>query len=143
MATIQTEIEIARDRSFVWDAIRDVGAIHRRLVPGFVVDCKLEGESRLVTFANGMVVREVIVSVDDETCRHAWSCGSPPLRQAGRKPEKGARHFTPLDAFTPIAVSFLNHFGVDKHESPTLESPIFRRHPGAADDSVRRRWHGA
>lgn len=73
MATIQTEIEIARDRSFVWDAIRDVGAIHRRLVPGFVVDCKLEGESRLVTFANGMVVREVIVSVDDETCRHAWS----------------------------------------------------------------------
>ena len=79
MATIQKEIEIARDRSVVWDAIRDVGAIHRRLVPGFVVDCKLEGDSRLVTFASGMVVRELIVAVDDETCRHAWSARGEPF----------------------------------------------------------------
>ena len=79
MATVQREIEIARDKSFVWDAIRDVGAIHRRLVPGFVVDCKLEGDSRAVTFANGMVVREVIVTVNDETCRHAWSARGEPF----------------------------------------------------------------
>jgi len=79
MATIQKEIEIARDGSFVWDAIRDVGAIHRRLVPGFVVDCRLEGDSRIITFANGMVVREVIVTVDDATCRHAWSARGEPF----------------------------------------------------------------
>ena len=79
MATIQKEIEIARDRSFVWDAIRDVGAIHRRLVPGFVVDCRLEGDSRIITFANGMVVREVIVTVNDEMCRHAWSARGEPF----------------------------------------------------------------
>jgi len=79
MATVQREIEIARGGSFVWDAIRDVGAIHRRLVPGFVVDCKLEGDSRTVTFANGMVVREVIVTVDDATCRHAWSARGEPF----------------------------------------------------------------
>jgi len=79
MATIQREIEIARDWSFAWDAIRDVGAIHRRLVPGFVVDCKLEGDSRIITFANGMVIREVIVTVDDETCRHAWSARGEPF----------------------------------------------------------------
>ena len=79
MATIQKEIEIARDRSFVWDAIRDVGAIHRRLVPGFVVDCKLEGDSRIITFANGMVVREVIVTVNDATFRHAWSARGEPF----------------------------------------------------------------
>src|SRR4030095_4093388 len=79
MATIQKEIKIDRDRSFVWDAIRDVGAIHRRLVPGFVVDCKLEGNSRVITFANGMVVREVIVTVDDETYRHAWSARGEPF----------------------------------------------------------------
>ena len=79
MATIQREIEIARDKSFAWDAIRDVGAIHRRLVPGFVVDCKLEDDSRIVTFANGRVVREVIVTVDDETYRHAWSVRSEPF----------------------------------------------------------------
>ena len=44
MASIHKEIEIERNREFVWDAIRDVGAIHKRLVPGFVVDCKLEGD---------------------------------------------------------------------------------------------------
>ena len=79
MATIQKEIEIARDRSVVWDAIRDVGAIHQRLVPGFVVDCKLEGDSRIVTFVNGMVMREVIVTVDDATYRHAWSARGEPF----------------------------------------------------------------
>lgn len=73
MATINKEIEIERSKGFVWDAIRDVGAIHQRLVPGFVLDCRLEGDWRTVTFANGLVVRELIVSVDDETCRHSWS----------------------------------------------------------------------
>ena len=79
MATIHKEIKIERSKEFVWDAIRDVGAIHKRLVPGFVVDCKLEGNSRIVTFGNGMVVRELIVTVDDKTCRHAWSARSEPL----------------------------------------------------------------
>jgi len=73
MAAIHKEIEIERNKEFVWDAIRDVGAIHKRLVPGFVVDCQLEGDWRIVTFANGMVVRELIVDVDDESCRHSWS----------------------------------------------------------------------
>jgi len=72
MATIIREIEIGRSKEFVWDAIRDVGAIHKRLVPGFVIDCKLEGDWRTVTFANGMIVRELIVSVDDNICRHSW-----------------------------------------------------------------------
>jgi hypothetical protein len=79
MATIHKEIQIERSKEFVWDAIRDVGAIHRRLVPGFVVDCKLEGDSRIVTFANGMVVRELIVDVDDRRCRHSWSARGEPL----------------------------------------------------------------
>ena len=73
MATIRKEIEIKRSRQQVWDAIRDVGAIHRRLVPGFVTDCRREGDTRIVTFANGKVVPELIISVDDETYRHAWS----------------------------------------------------------------------
>src|SRR6187397_3032740 len=79
MATVHRETKIARSKRFVWDAIRDVGAIHRRLVPGFVVDCKLDGDSRIVTFANGMLVREIIVAVDDETCRHAWSARGEPF----------------------------------------------------------------
>lgn len=78
MATIRKEIEIERSKEFVWDAIRDVGAIHKRLVPGFVVDCQLEGDWRTVTFANGLVVRELIVDVDDKTCRHSWSLEARP-----------------------------------------------------------------
>ena len=79
MATIHKEIAIERSKEIVWDAIRDVGAIHKRLVPGFVVDCELEGEWRTVTFANGMVVRELIVAVDEKNCRHAWSARGAPL----------------------------------------------------------------
>ena len=79
MAAIHNEIEIERSKEFVWDAIRDVGAIHKRLVPGFVVDCKLEADSRIVTFANGMVVRELIVDVNDATRRHSWSARADTL----------------------------------------------------------------
>jgi len=79
MATIRQEIGIDRSKAFVWEVIRDVGAIHKRLVPGFVRDCKLEGDWRIVTFANGMVVRELIVDVDDKSCRHSWSARGEPL----------------------------------------------------------------
>jgi hypothetical protein len=79
MATIYKEIVIGRNKDFVWDAIRDVGAIHKRLVPGFVVECKLEDDSRIITFGNGMVLREIIVDVNDETCRHSWSARGEPL----------------------------------------------------------------
>ena len=79
MATIHKEIEIERSKESVWDAIRNVGAIHKRLVPGFVIDCRLEGDWRIVTFANGMVVRELIIDVDDKTCRHSWSARGGPL----------------------------------------------------------------
>ena len=79
MASIHKEIKILRNKEFVWDAIRDVGAIHKRLVPGFAVDCKLEGDSRIVTFAKGIIMREIIVDVDDKTCRHAWSARGEPF----------------------------------------------------------------
>ena len=79
MASLHKEITIERSKQSVWDAIRDVGAIQKRLVPGFVVNCRLEGDWRTVTFANGMVVRELIVAVDDQTCRHSWSARGEPL----------------------------------------------------------------
>ena len=79
MATIIKEIEINRSKETVWDAIRDVGNIHKRLVVGFVTDCKLEGDWRSLTFANGMTLRELIVNVDDKICRHSWSARSEML----------------------------------------------------------------
>lgn len=80
MATIIKEIEINRSKETVWDAIRDVGNIHKRLVVGFVTDCKLEGDWRTITFANGMSLRELIVNVDDQICRHSWSARSEMLQ---------------------------------------------------------------
>jgi uncharacterized protein YndB with AHSA1/START domain len=73
MASIRKEIEIDAPPEVVWDAMRDVGALHTRLVPGFVTDCKLDGNARIVTFGNGLVAREVIVDVDDEARRVVWT----------------------------------------------------------------------
>ena len=73
MASIHREIIIGARPDAVWDALRDVGAIHRRLAPGFVTDVRMEEGARVVTFGNGMVARELIVDVDDHTRRLAWS----------------------------------------------------------------------
>ncbi len=69
MASLYREIDLEAPADQVWDAVRDVGALHTRLVPGFVVDTQMDGEARLVTFANGLVAREAIVSLDDERRR--------------------------------------------------------------------------
>jgi hypothetical protein len=73
MASICREITIEARPDDVWDAVRDVGAVHRRLAPGFVVDTRLEGDARIVTFGNGLVVRELIVDIDDRTRRLVWA----------------------------------------------------------------------
>jgi hypothetical protein len=79
MASIRKEIETAAPPERVWDALRDVGALHTRLVPGFVVDTQLKPGERIVTFKNGMVVREPIISIDDRARRVAWAAVGPPL----------------------------------------------------------------
>jgi carbon monoxide dehydrogenase subunit G len=73
MASIEREISIAAHPDLVWDALRDVGALHTRLAPGFVTDTKLEPGARIVTFGNGMVAKELILSVDERRRRVAWS----------------------------------------------------------------------
>lgn len=73
MASIRKEIRTSASPEQAWDALRDVGALHTRLVPGFVVDTRLEPGERIVTFGNGMVVREPIIDVNDEMRRVAWS----------------------------------------------------------------------
>jgi carbon monoxide dehydrogenase subunit G len=80
MASIRKEIPIDARPEKVWDAIRDVGALHERLVPGFVVDTQLEDGARVVTFGNGVVARELIVDLDDAARRLVWAVvGSPRL----------------------------------------------------------------
>jgi len=80
MASIRKEIVVGAPGADVWAAIRDVGAPHKRLAPGFLVDTRLEGDARVVTFANGLVARERIVDVDDAARRLCWAVvGSPRL----------------------------------------------------------------
>lgn len=69
MASICKEFPVKVPPQFAWEAIKDVGAIHKRLVRGFVTDTVLEGDTRTVTFANGFVVREQIVTVDESLRR--------------------------------------------------------------------------
>ena len=73
MATIHKEISIEASPAIAWDALRDVGALHTRLVPGFAVAVELRPGERIVTFANGSVAREVIVSIDEEARRLVWT----------------------------------------------------------------------
>jgi Polyketide cyclase / dehydrase and lipid transport len=78
MASIRKEVLIDARPDDVWDALRDWGALHERLVPGFVTDCRLDGDDRILTFFNGAVVRELLVDLDDEERRLAWSSREGP-----------------------------------------------------------------
>jgi len=73
MATIYKEFLVNAAPQFVWEAIKDVGSVHKRLAQGFVTDTVLAGDIRTVTFANGFVVKERIVTVSDQERRLAYA----------------------------------------------------------------------
>jgi carbon monoxide dehydrogenase subunit G len=76
MASVHREVAIDVHPAYVWAAIRDFGAVER-LVPGFVVDCRLETQhdcnTRVITFANGRVARELLVDLDDARRRLVYA----------------------------------------------------------------------
>ena len=73
MASIHRDIPIDARPGDVWAAVRDFGAVHRRLAPGFVLDARLDGEARIVTFANGTIARELLVDCDDTSQRLVYA----------------------------------------------------------------------
>ncbi|MFI7004971.1 SRPBCC family protein [Streptomyces sp. NPDC050145] len=73
MASVHREALIDADPAAVWEAVHRWGEVHRRLAPGFVVDTQVDGDVRVVTFADGTVVHELIVSLDDDARRIAYS----------------------------------------------------------------------
>src|SRR3954452_18451019 len=73
MASIHNDIPLNAPARDVWDAVRDFGALHRRVGPGFVTGCTLDGDTRIVTFANGSVAREVLVDCDDARQRLVYA----------------------------------------------------------------------
>jgi hypothetical protein len=73
MASIYKEVSLRRSTNEIWDAVRDAGAVHTRLARNFVTDCEFDGDVRVVTFANGLVAKERIVTIDDERRRLVYS----------------------------------------------------------------------
>ena len=73
MASLRQDITINAPAADVWSALRDFGAVHQRLAPGFVTDCRLDGDARIVTFFNGMVARELLVDIDDAAQRLVYA----------------------------------------------------------------------
>jgi carbon monoxide dehydrogenase subunit G len=76
MASIHKDIPIDAPPAEVWAAVADFGALHRRLVPGFALDAHLDGEARVVTFANGTVARELLVDCDETRRRLVYAAVS-------------------------------------------------------------------
>ncbi|MDP9600643.1 UNVERIFIED_ORG: carbon monoxide dehydrogenase subunit G [Variovorax paradoxus] len=74
MATVYKEFIVEADAAQVWAALRDFGAVHTRLAPGFLTACTIDAEgARILTFANGLVAREVLVGIDDAHRRLAYT----------------------------------------------------------------------
>ncbi|QWG13823.1 SRPBCC family protein [Bradyrhizobium sediminis] len=81
MASIHKDIPLDAHPDDVWSAVRDFGAVHTRLAPGFVLDARLDGDARIVTFANGTVARELLVDCDEARRRLVYAVISERLKQ--------------------------------------------------------------
>ena len=73
MASIHRSVELSVSAESVWERLRDFYALHERLVPGFVTECRPEPGARLLTFFNGLVVRELLVGLDDQLQRLSYA----------------------------------------------------------------------
>lgn len=81
MASIHKEALLDAPPDSVWDAVRDFGAVHTRLARGFVTDCTIDGDARIVTFANGTTARELLVDCDDARRRLVYAIVGERIKQ--------------------------------------------------------------
>ena len=120
MASICKHIVTKARTDDVWSAIRDIGALHTRLVPGFVTDTRLErgAGARIVTFSNGMVLREPIIAVDDRARRLLWSADGAPFTHYNASlqvfaEDGGASRVVWIADFLPDEVASNQHAAMD------------------------------
>lgn len=73
MASISKDIQVGASARDAWDALRDYGAVHERVAPGFVMETRLDGRDRIVTFVTGSTARERLVTVDDQRRRLVYT----------------------------------------------------------------------
>lgn len=78
MASITKRIPLSVAADTVWAAVRDVAHPHH-LFAGVLTDASFDGDTRVVTFTSGAVVRERIVDVDDAARRLAYTVVGGPF----------------------------------------------------------------
>jgi hypothetical protein len=72
MATIRKDAALALDAESAWRALREFGDADR-LFAGVLSGCACDGDVRTVTFVNGLVVRERLVTRDDAARRIVYA----------------------------------------------------------------------
>ena len=77
MASIHKQMAVEVGSDEAWAALRLVGEPHKLFAP-VLVDGQLDGDTRTVRFANGMVLQERILDVDDKSRRVAYSAVNGP-----------------------------------------------------------------
>jgi hypothetical protein len=134
--TLIKEAIIDADPDDAWAALRDFGAVHERLVPGFVVDCRLDGDdARIVTFFNGAVAREILVGVDEAARRLAYSVVEGPLNsshynasaQVFPAPGGGTRFVWIIDVLPDAGAATVEQMmdrGIDVIEQTLAAAPV-------------------
>jgi hypothetical protein len=74
MATLYREIPFDLSAEDAWAALRDPGDV-ARIFAGVLIDARMEKEVRWVTFADGTVIEERVIAVDDAHMRLAYTVG--------------------------------------------------------------------
>jgi hypothetical protein len=72
MASIHKDVTVDVGVEEAWAALRQVGDAHKLFAP-VLADSQLDGEIRTVRFANGLVLREHVLDVDESRRRVAYT----------------------------------------------------------------------
>jgi hypothetical protein len=78
MATIERMVQLPVPADEVWRVLRDFGRAGE-VFADVLVDCRRDGDLRTVTFANGTVISERLVTLDDEARRLVYAVVDGPF----------------------------------------------------------------
>lgn len=77
MATINLETNLAIDAADLWRQVKDVGGVSSLL--DVISESSIDGDHRSCTLADGAVLAETIISVDDDLQRVAYTITDSPF----------------------------------------------------------------
>ncbi len=73
MVSLRKQRSIDVEPAVAWTALSDWSGLRERLVPGFVVDVRMDGADRVLTFFNDLVLRERQVGLSETHRRLVWT----------------------------------------------------------------------